>query len=140
MTNEYNQKKKAVLIVDDDKFLADMYALKFAREGYEVESYLSINDALSALKKGFTPDAILFDLVMPERDGFSFLAEVRDENLAKGAALIALTNQSDDSERTKAEELGCDRYVVKATAIPSEVVAIVEGEINKKSTRSQNPK
>ena len=125
-------KKGSVLIVDDDKFLADMYSVKFVREGYAVGAYLSVVDALAALRKGFKPDVVLFDLVMPERDGFAFLQSLRDEGLAKGAGLVALTNQSDDFERAKAEELGCDRYVIKATAIPSEVVAIVGEEIAKK--------
>ncbi|OGG45208.1 hypothetical protein A2673_02330 [Candidatus Kaiserbacteria bacterium RIFCSPHIGHO2_01_FULL_50_13] len=130
--NDMKTKKGTVLIVDDDKFLADMYSVKFSREGYAVGAYLSVADALAALKKGFVPDVVLFDLVMPEHDGFSFLTELRDGGLAKGAVLIALTNQSDDMERIKAEELGCDRYVIKATTIPSEVVAIVGEEMAKK--------
>ena len=70
---------------------------------------------------------------MPEQDGFSLLQTISKEGLAKGAALIALTNQSDDSEKVKAEGLGADRYIVKASMIPSEVVSVVGEEIAKKS-------
>lgn len=124
--------KRTVLIVDDDKFLANMYSVKFSRAGYTVHACLSAADALLVIKKGYVPDAIVFDLVMPEQDGFSFLKELHASGLCKRAALITLTNQSNDTERVKAEELGCDRYVIKATTIPSEVVAIVEEEIAKK--------
>lgn len=124
--------KGKVLLLDDDKFLADMYSMKFTQEGYEVNACLSVNDAVTALKKGFDPDAVLFDLVMPEHDGFSFLQTITSEHLATHAVKIALTNQSDDQEREKAIQLGADRYIVKASMIPSEVVAAVGEEMGKK--------
>lgn len=124
--------KGSVLFVDDDKFLADMYGLKFAGAGYAVQSCLSVSEALEALHGGFTADAIVFDLLMPERDGFAFLQALRSEHLAPKVALVALTNQSNDAEKKKAESLGVDRYIVKASMIPSEVVTVVEEEIAKK--------
>ena len=64
--------KHKVLLLDDDKFLADMYSMKFTQSGYEVTACLSVDDALAAIKKGFDPDVILFDIVMPVQDGFAF--------------------------------------------------------------------
>ncbi|MBI4079929.1 response regulator [Candidatus Kaiserbacteria bacterium] len=124
--------KGNVLFVDDDKFLADMYAMKFTTAGFVVQSCLSVNDALAALKSGFKPDAVVFDLTMPERDGFSLLDELTKGKLAPEAALIALTNMSDPAEKTKAESLGVHRYIVKASMIPSEVVQAVGEEISKR--------
>ena len=124
--------KGNILLVDDDKFLVDMYSMKFTAGNFQVQACLSVTDALEALKGGFHADAIVFDLLMPEQDGFSLLQAVSKEGLSKGAALIALTNQSDDSERVKAERLGADRYIVKASMIPSEVVGVVVEEIGKK--------
>jgi two-component system response regulator AtoC len=124
--------KGKVLLLDDDKFLADMYSMKFTQEGYEIAAFLSVNDAVAALKKGFDPEAVVFDIVMPEHDGFSFLQMLTSERLAPNAVRIALTNQSDDQERAKATQLGADRYIVKASMIPSEVVAAVGEEIAKK--------
>ena len=124
--------KGTVLLVDDDKFLVEMYAAKFAREGYTVQACLSAESALEKLRSGLNPDAILFDLIMPERDGFSLLQTLRDEHLGGNAVKIALTNQSDDSEREKATQFGADRYIVKASMIPSEVVNAVGEEIAKK--------
>lgn len=125
-------KKGNVLFVDDDKFLADMYGMKFSTAGYSVQACLSVADALAALKSGFVPDAVVFDLTMPERDGFSFLSELTSKKLAPNAAYIALTNQSEPSEKAKAESLGVHRYIVKATMIPSEVVQAVSEEIDKR--------
>lgn len=124
--------KGKVILLDDDKFLADMYGMKFTQSGYEVNACLSVPDAIAAIQKGFDPDAILFDILMPEQDGFAFLEVLKSGKLAERAVKIALTNQSDDSEREKAMQLGADRYLVKASMIPSEVVNAVAEELAKK--------
>jgi two-component system chemotaxis response regulator CheY len=119
-----------VLLVDDDKFLLDMYSMKFVKEGFTVQACLSVHSALEALRGGFTPDAVLFDLTMPEQDGFSFLTTMKRENLATSAKRIALTNQSSEEEKAKAKELGADDFIIKATMIPSEVVAAVREKLS----------
>lgn len=118
-----------VLLVDDDKFLLDMYSLKFTQEGFNVIPCFSVKEALDALRGGAKPNAVLFDITMPGQDGFQLLSSIRDEKLAEGARLIALTNQSNDADRKHAEELGAQKYVVKASMIPSEVVALVKNEL-----------
>ena len=124
--------KPKVLMVDDDKFLADMYSMKFTQQGYEVQSYLAACDALVSLRGGYRPDVVLFDLVMPECDGFSFLDQMQNEKLAEGAVKIALTNQSSDAEAARARELGADAFLIKATLLPSEVVSRVGEELDNK--------
>jgi len=120
-----------ILLVDDDHFLLDMYSMKFMQKAFTVEACQSTAEALTALRGGLRPIAILFDIVMPGDDGFAFLSAVKTEKLAEGARLIALTNQSNDSDRVNAEKLGVDRYVVKASMIPSEVVDMTIEEIKK---------
>ena len=115
----------SVMLVDDDKFLLDMYAMKFSQEGHSIKPCFSVDEAVSELSSGFQPDAIVFDLVMPGKDGFDLLRAIKDGKLAPHAHLIALTNQSSPQERKKAEELGAQEYIIKATLIPSEVVKAV---------------
>ena len=114
-----------ILLVDDDKFLLDMYSMKFTQSGYTVQSCLSAVDALETLRHGFIPEAILFDITMPECDGFQFLEKLNAEKLAPKALKIALTNQSTDTEKKRALELGADQFLIKAMMIPSEVVNTV---------------
>lgn len=121
-----------ILLVDDDKFLVDMYSQKFAGAGYTVEACLSAKEAVKLVQGGFTPKVILFDVTMPDMDGFAFLQALKDEHLADDALKIALTNQSSDSEKKKAEELGAVAYFVKASMIPSEVLSAVAEELSKK--------
>lgn len=114
-----------ILLLDDDHFLLDMYSLKFSQVGHTVQSCLSVDEVLTALRDGFNPDAIMFDLILPGKDGFDLLRTIREERLASNTLLIALTNQSAEEERKRTEELGAHEYIVKANTVPSEVVNMV---------------
>jgi len=127
--------KSNILLVDDDKFLVDMYGMKFTAAGYAVQICLSAKDALQLLRGSYSPAVILFDITMPELDGFAFLKTLTDEHLAKDALKIALTNQSSEEERAKATELGAAHYIVKASMIPSEVVNTVQEELAKNAAK-----
>jgi CheY-like chemotaxis protein len=120
-----NEKKK-ILIIDDDKFLVHMYAMKFEASGFAVDSSLSGAEAVEKIKNGFTPDIILLDLIMPGMDGFAFLEVIKKENLCKDSVLVMLTNQGLASDISKAEGYGIHGYIIKATTIPSEVVEEVK--------------
>lgn len=134
MTPENPASPKSIVIVDDDRFLVDMYSVKFMQQGFSVEGCQSTREALAALRGGIRPLAILFDIIMPEQDGFDFLRAAKAEKLGEGAAFIALTNQSSDADRAQARELGADAYIVKASMIPSEVVAATLKEIEKRKS------
>lgn len=113
----------SVFLVDDDKFLLDMYTLKFKESGCTVEAISDPTAALEKLRKGANPNVILLDVVMPTMNGFEFLEAVRKENLAKGATIIMLTNQGQQEDIDKAMSLGAAGYIIKASAIPSEVLS-----------------
>jgi len=114
--------KKKILIIDDDKFLLDMYSMKFGKSNFEVKTASSGRDVIDLLKNGYNPDILLMDLIMPVMDGFSICESIKRENLAPGAIIIMLTNQSMVADVSRAQELGVAGYIVKANMIPSEVV------------------
>lgn len=110
------------MIVDDDRFLLDMYSIKFREGGHEVELCYGGEDALKKLREGATADAIILDIVMPQTDGFELLKRIREEGLGGDPALIILSNQGEIEDKKRAEEFQVDGYIVKASAIPSEVL------------------
>ncbi|MHB8913603.1 MAG: response regulator [Minisyncoccota bacterium] len=112
-----------VYLVDDDRFLLDLYAVKFRNAGHEVTVFNGGEELIAALRKegAVTPDVILLDVVMPGITGFETLALMRKENLAKSAKIIFLTNQGQESDIEQAKQLSADGYITKASAIPSEV-------------------
>ena len=114
---------KTVFFVDDDKFLLDMYALKFSKANFEVKTADSTETALKLLRDGYNPDLMLIDIIMPSMTGLEMISKVRSERLAPGSVVIMLTNQSASEDISKAKALNVDGYIVKATAIPSEVLA-----------------
>jgi len=115
-----------ILIVDDDKFLLDMYTLKFGESGFDVVSAFGSVDAMNKLKEGLVPNLILLDVVMPTMDGFEFLEKVKKDNLAGDAKIIVLSNLGQQSDIDKGKALGAEGYIVKANATPSEVVTKVK--------------
>jgi two-component system, OmpR family, response regulator MtrA len=124
--------KKSILLVDDDKFLLDMYAQKFTKSNWAVEVVCGSEAALKRLREGTAPDVILLDIIMPTIDGIEMLGIMRKEKLASTSTVIMLTNQSQSSDIDKAKDLKVDGYIIKATSIPSEVLEKVEEIYNKK--------
>lgn len=113
-----NQKKK-ILLVEDEKPIAQTLELKLSKSGFDV---VCAYDGVECLKSLATEpfDLVLLDLVMPEKDGFTVLEELRGK---KRPPIIVLTNlgQEEDAERCK--NLGADDYFVKAD---TPLVTIVE--------------
>jgi DNA-binding response OmpR family regulator len=121
------QNQKKILLVDDDQFLLDMYAIKFSKAGYEVKTADSTALALKTIKdQSFTPDIMLCDIVMPGMDGLELVSAIRREGLVPNAVVVMLTNQGSSDDIGRAKKMGVDGYIVKATTIPSEVLTQVE--------------
>lgn len=113
---------KKIFIVDDDKFLLDMYTFKFKEKGFDVVQAFGSVDALNKLKGGIVPDIMLLDVVMPTMDGFELLNIIKSEKLAPNAKVIVLSNLGQPTDVEKGRSLGANGYVIKASATPSEVV------------------
>lgn len=110
-----------IYLIDDDRFLLDMYAMKFRAAGHEVTAFQGGEPALEALRKDPPPDALLLDIIMPGIDGFEVLEAIKKEGLAKGTKLVVLSNQGAQDDIARATALGAVGYIIKASAIPSEV-------------------
>jgi CheY-like chemotaxis protein len=122
------ESKKKILIVDDDSFLLDMYALKFSQTDWAVNTALGPEQALEKLHQGLVPDLMLLDIVMPVMDGFELMEKMNEEKLAPNAIRIILSNRGQPSDITRGEALGASGYIVKASSTPAEVIQKV-GEI-----------
>ena len=124
-------KKYSILIIDDDAFLIDMYALKFTQQGFEVVTAPGTLQAIEMLETGIDPDIVLVDIVIPTMDGFEFLARIKEDKLADRAMKIVLSNLGQQEDIDRGIALGAIGYIVKASATPSEVVSKVEELIEK---------
>ncbi len=124
--------KHKILIIDDDSFLLDMYALKFSKSNFDVTASLGPEIALEKLRKGLVIDVILLDIVMPVMDGFDLLEKMKEENLSIDSIKIILSNRGQASDIARGEALGAAGYIVKASSTPTEVLEKVQSIISKK--------
>lgn len=122
---------KKILIIDDDNFLLDMYALKFSKSNFDVHTALGPEIALDLLRKGLLPDIILLDIVMPVMDGFEMMEKMKEEKLGEQSIKIVLSNRGQPSDIARGEALGAVGYIVKASSTPSEVIEKVNEIISK---------
>ncbi len=124
-------RKYKILLIDDDTFISDMYALKFSKAGHDLVVANSVDDALAKLRNGNDYDAIATDLIMPVKDGFEFLTEAKADGLLKDSVILVLSNQDSDDVKDTFKKLGAVEHIVKAHALPNEVLKMVECAIDK---------
>lgn len=136
---DLKNKNTKIMLIDDDKFLLDMYSLKFKNAGYEVQGFVDPNEALEKIREGFfEPDIVLFDIIMPGVGGWGFIKQIREENLIPETTTIVLSNQGQQSDFDESKEYKIDGYVVKALATPSEVLEKVESiHLSKESKKNK---
>lgn len=126
--------KKKILIVDDDNFLLDMYALKFSQNNFEVYTATSGVHALEKLKNGLSPDLLLMDIIMPEMTGFEAMQQMNDEKLCPNCMKVVLSNKSEQKDIEEGARLGVAGYIVKANSTPAEVITQVTKILENKTT------
>ncbi|PJC56140.1 hypothetical protein CO026_01975 [Candidatus Kaiserbacteria bacterium CG_4_9_14_0_2_um_filter_41_32] len=115
-----------ILIVDDDAFLRELYAMKFVECGHDVITALHASDALRILEQGDVFDLMLVDMIMPGMTGVELLNEIKKMVPKVKMKLIVLSNQGQDQDIEEAKKAGAIGYIIKAQSIPSEVVKKVE--------------
>ena len=124
--------KKKILIVDDDNFLLDMYALKFSQNNFEVHTASNGLQVIEKLKAGLVPDVVLVDIIMPEMDGFEMLEKMNTDKLSPSTVKIILSNKSQQEDIDRGKSLGVAGYIVKANSTPTEVINQVENILSSK--------
>lgn len=120
-----------VLLVEDDTMLSDMYTMKFDGEGFEVWKGGNGVEGLKLLAEKGTPDIILLDVIMPQMDGFTMLAKIKENAQWKNVPVILLTNLGQEQDVKKGLAMGASDYLVKANFTPQQVVEKVKALLKK---------
>lgn len=110
-----------VLVVEDDPFYSKIYKTKLAKEKIESEIVSNGDEALKAVKAS-APGLILLDLIMPGKDGFETLAELKGDASMKNIPVIVLSNLSQEEDIKRIMDLGAAEYLVKANVPIQEVI------------------
>src|SRR4030042_4283711 len=115
------QEKKKILVIEDDRSLQNALVEIIDQEGFESESALDGEEGLAKIKT-FKPDLILLDIILPKKDGFEELAEVKKDELLKNIPVLILTNLEEVDNVQKALDLGATNYMVKSDFSLKDVV------------------
>lgn len=122
MENNIPEKKKPlVLVVEDDFFLVNVHKKKLAKEGLEVLVAGNGNEAMDLARKN-KPDIILLDLIMPVKDGFQALKELKADPDLKDIKVVVLSNLGQEEDKQRAMEAGAIDYFVKANVSFREII------------------
>ena len=124
------QTKKTILLVEDEEDLREIYKTKFSLEGYRVITAKSGTEAID-LAIHRKPDLILLDVILPQKDGFVVLEELKRNPKTKNIPVFILSNLGQDWEIKKGKELGAVKFLVKANVTPKEVIKIVKEILEK---------
>ena len=117
---------KTILIVEDDRFIGEMYVRSLKKAGYEVDWMIDSNDGLIAARNK-QYDLILLDVMLPERRGSEILEALRgSEDLIPHSKVIVLTNFEQDEESRMAMESRADAYLIKAEITPNKLLSVIE--------------
>ncbi|MGE7186338.1 response regulator YycF [Peribacillus sp. NPDC006672] len=117
---------KKILVVDDEKPIADILQFNLKKEGYEVFCAYDGNEALKMVEER-QPDLILLDIMLPQRDGMEVCREVRKKY---ETPIIMLTAKDSEIDKVLGLELGADDYVTKPFST-REIIARVKANLRR---------
>jgi len=112
---------KKILFIEDEPTLQKTVGEILSQEGFTVLVALDGEAGLSMAKRE-KPDLILLDLILPKKNGFEVLAELKKDPETAGISVLVLTNLETSADIEKALELGATNYLVKANYELEEVV------------------
>jgi len=115
-----------ILVVEDELPIADILKFNLEREGYQV---VNAYDGEEALQKAFSekPDLILLDVMIPKKDGFQVLKEIRDRSQLP---VLMVTAKEEEVDKVLGLELGADDYITKPFSI-RELLARVKANLRR---------
>lgn len=123
------EKKKRIIIVEDDAVLRDVLTEKLVKSGYEVDS---AEDGIVAMEKihAVKPDCVLLDILMPRKNGIEVLEDMHADPELRDIPVIIISNSGQPVEIKRAQELGAREFLIKAVFDPNEVLQKVENVLS----------
>ena len=116
-------KKISILIIEDEKALADVLEAKLIKEGYDIKVANDGQEGYSLIQE-FKPDLILLDIVMPKMDGYEVMESMNENGI--NIPVIVISNSGQPVEIEKTQKLGAVDHLIKTEFEPEEVVEKVK--------------
>jgi len=116
-----DEKKQKILMVEEDRFLRKIYKNKLNLAGFE---FIEATNGEEGLNKVIAekPDLVLLDLILPRKNGFDVLIDIKKNEETKNIPVIILSNLGQETDIKRGLSLGAQEYLVKPEINLSEVV------------------
>ncbi len=121
----------SILLIEDEPSIAFMYEQKLKSEGYDIRVKPDGLQGWEELTTGPVPDILLLDVVLPKKDGFEILRDLRKHEKLHHLPVILLTNLAQEVDRKQGAKLQATDYIVKAHITPAQLVEIIEKHLSR---------
>ena len=118
-------KKPKVFVVEDDVFMVELLANELKNAGLETYSFQIGQAAIDSFVQ-LQPDIIVLDLLLPDKNGFEVLREIRRMPNGVQTKVMVLSNNAEDANKEEAKRLGVQEYLVKANYSLPEILAKIQ--------------
>lgn len=121
-----------ILIIEDDEFFRGLIGKKVLSGGF---NFIIATNGQQGLQKmrDIKPDVVLLDMVMPVKDGFEVLVEIKKDPELHNIPVIVLSNLSTREDIERALKLGADNYLIKSQSNPEAMMALIKKTLDKKT-------
>jgi DNA-binding response OmpR family regulator len=121
--------ERTILFIEDDIYISDMLTKYFTGRGYKVLRAFDGDEGLLIISNHDTMaavDAILLDLLLPGVNGFELLKKLKSDSATQHIPVIIVSNLGDQEHIDETRRLGAVNYIIKANALPRDIVTAVE--------------
>ena len=118
-------KKKMILLIEDEKTIANLIELRLKQSGYEVEVAYDGQKGLDTIIS-LKPDLVLLDMLLPGLSGFSILKKLNEKHILPDLPIIIISNSVQPIQLKRAIDLGARDYLIKVNFTPNVVVEKVD--------------
>ncbi len=122
-------KKRKILIVDDDENIRSLYVDVFKNENYEVIEAVDGIEGIDSATKNI-PDVIFTGIIMPRMDGFGLIENLRKNVATREIPIVMSSHMGREEDREKAIKMGIKNFFVVGMISPREVVSRVNALFN----------
>ena len=126
--------RENILVVDDEREIADLVALYLRNEGYDVTVFYDGSDALTYIQRE-TPALAILDVMLPGVDGYELCRRIREKHTYP---ILMLTAREAEIDKINGLSLGADDYVTKPFR-PLELVARVKAQLRRYTRYNAHP-
>ncbi len=115
-----------ILVVDDERPIAEIIKYNLQKEGYEVHTAYDGDEAIKVVHKT-NPELVILDIMLPKKNGFDVLKEIRMEYVMP---VVMLTAKEEENDKITGLELGADDYITKPFS-NKELIARVKANLRR---------